>query len=150
MHDPPKDPENGTIRIEITDVFDLHTVSPKDVENVVEEYLFQANELGFKALRIIHGRGIGVQREIVRAVLSRTPFVASFRRCARRGGWLGSNRRDFALSCDTRKTVTNRTLIYPASVYSAVAMKLPTLLIGNRAARRPRLAGATNELAAHT
>jgi dsDNA-specific endonuclease/ATPase MutS2 len=88
MHDPPKDPENGTIRIEITDVFDLHTVSPKDVENVVEEYLFQANELGFKALRIIHGRGIGVQREIVRAVLSRTPFIASFGDApAEAGGW---------------------------------------------------------------
>ena len=88
MHDPPKDPENETIRIEITDVFDLHTVSPKDVENVVEEYLFQANELGFKALRIVHGRGIGVQREIVRSVLSRTPFVASFGDApAEAGGW---------------------------------------------------------------
>ena len=88
MNDPSKDPENGTIRIEITDVFDLHTVSPKDVENVVEEYLFQANELGFKVLRIIHGRGIGVQREIVRSVLSRTPFVASFGDApAEAGGW---------------------------------------------------------------
>jgi len=88
VHDPPKDPENETIRIEITDVFDLHTVSPKDVENVVEEYLFQANELGFKALRIVHGRGIGVQREIVRSVLSRTPFVASFGDApAEAGGW---------------------------------------------------------------
>lgn len=88
MYEPPKDPENGTIRIEITDVFDLHTVSPKDVENVVEEYLFQANELGFKALRIIHGRGIGVQREIVRTVLLRTPFVASFGDApAEAGGW---------------------------------------------------------------
>jgi dsDNA-specific endonuclease/ATPase MutS2 len=88
MHEPPEDPENGTIRIEITDVFDLHTVSPKDVESVVEEYLFQANELGFKALRIIHGRGIGVQREVVRSVLSRTPFVASFGDApAEAGGW---------------------------------------------------------------
>jgi dsDNA-specific endonuclease/ATPase MutS2 len=88
MHEPPKDTENGMIRIEITDVFDLHTVSPKDVENVVEEYLFQANELGFKALRIIHGRGIGVQREIVRSVLGRTPFVVSFGDApAEAGGW---------------------------------------------------------------
>jgi DNA-nicking Smr family endonuclease len=63
------------IQIPVTDVLDLHSVSPKDVRAVVEEYLFEANRLGLKALRIIHGRGIGVQRELVRAVLSRTPWV---------------------------------------------------------------------------
>ena len=76
------------VRIPITDVFDLHTVPPRDVKPVVEAYLEEAHKLGFKALRIIHGRGIGVQREMVRAVLGRTPFVASF--CdapAEAGGW---------------------------------------------------------------
>lgn len=86
--DPSAVPPEETIQLEVTDVFDLHTVSPRDVENVVEEYLFQANELGFKALRIIHGRGIGVQRELVRAVLARTQFVASFGDApAEAGGW---------------------------------------------------------------
>ncbi len=66
------------VRIPITDVFDLHTVSPRDVEGVVEEYLIEARSMGFKALRIIHGRGIGVQRETVRKVLARTEFVESF------------------------------------------------------------------------
>ncbi len=76
------------VRIPITDVFDLHTIAPREVEAVVEEYLIQANELGLKALRIIHGRGIGVQREIVRAVLRRTPFVATFGNApAEAGGW---------------------------------------------------------------
>jgi dsDNA-specific endonuclease/ATPase MutS2 len=80
------DPE--PIRIPITDVFDLHTVPPRDVQGVVEGYLLEANRLGLKALRIIHGRGIGVQREIVRAVLARTPFVAAFRDApAEAGGW---------------------------------------------------------------
>lgn len=65
-------------RIEITDVFDLHTVAPRDVKAVVEEYLTEAHRLGFRALRIIHGRGIGVQREIVRSILSRTAFVADY------------------------------------------------------------------------
>lgn len=76
------------LRIPITDVLDLHTVSPRDVPMVVEEYLIEANRLNLKALRIIHGRGIGVQREIVRKTLARTPFVASF--CdapAETGGW---------------------------------------------------------------
>jgi dsDNA-specific endonuclease/ATPase MutS2 len=80
--------ESEPIRIPITDVFDLHTVPPRDVQAVVEEYLFEANQLGLKVLRIIHGRGIGVQREIVRAVLARTQFVAEFRDApAEAGGW---------------------------------------------------------------
>ena len=76
------------IRIPITDVFDLHTIPPRDVKAVVEEYLLEAHRLGFRALRIIHGRGIGVQREMVRAVLARTPFVAGFQDApAEAGGW---------------------------------------------------------------
>jgi len=76
------------IRIPITDVFDLHTVPPRDVGPVVEEYLAEARRLGFTALRIIHGRGIGVQREIVRSILARTDFVAEFHDApAEAGGW---------------------------------------------------------------
>jgi dsDNA-specific endonuclease/ATPase MutS2 len=76
------------IRIPIGDVFDLHTVPPRDVKAVVEEYLIEARNAGFKALRIIHGRGIGVQREIVRSVLAKTEFVAEFRDApAEAGGW---------------------------------------------------------------
>ena len=69
-------------------MFDLHTVPPRDVRAVVEEYLIEAHRMGYRALRIIHGRGIGAQREIVRAVLSRTPFVTEFRDApAEAGGW---------------------------------------------------------------
>ena len=76
------------VEIPITDVFDLHTVPPRDVKPIVEEYLAEAKRLGFKAVRIIHGRGIGVQREIVRKVLARTPYVASFGDApAEAGGW---------------------------------------------------------------
>jgi dsDNA-specific endonuclease/ATPase MutS2 len=80
------DPE--PVRIPITDVFDLHTVPPRDVMAVVEEYLLEAHRLGFRALRIIHGRGIGVQREMVRTILARTRFVADFRDAPlEAGGW---------------------------------------------------------------
>lgn len=76
------------VRIPITDVFDLHSVPPRDVEGIVEAYLEEAHRLGLKALRIVHGRGIGVQREIVRAVLARTPFVAWYGDApAEAGGW---------------------------------------------------------------
>lgn len=80
--------EPEPIRIPITDIFDLHTVPPRDVKVVVEEYLIEAHRLGLKALRIVHGRGIGVQREIVRSVLARTEFVADFRDApSEAGGW---------------------------------------------------------------
>ena len=76
------------VRIPITDVFDLHTVPPRDVKPIVEEYLEEARRLGFKALRIIHGRGIGVQREMVRSILARTSFVESFSDAPMEaGGW---------------------------------------------------------------
>jgi dsDNA-specific endonuclease/ATPase MutS2 len=76
------------IRIPITGAFDLHTIAPRDVKAALEAYLDEARKLGLTALRIIHGRGIGVQREIVRAVLSRTEFVESFGDApAEAGGW---------------------------------------------------------------
>ena len=80
--------EPEPIRIPITDIFDLHTVPPRDVKDVVEAYLEEAHKLGLTALRIIHGRGIGVQREMVRTVLARTAYVASFSDApAEAGGW---------------------------------------------------------------
>jgi len=80
--------EDEPIKLEITDVFDLHTIAPRDVKAAVEAYLEEAHRLGFRAVRIVHGRGIGVQRETVRKVLSRTPFVSAFRDApAEAGGW---------------------------------------------------------------
>jgi dsDNA-specific endonuclease/ATPase MutS2 len=80
--------DDEPLRIPISDVFDLHTVRPQDVKETVEAYLEEAHCLGLKALRIIHGRGIGVQREIVRSVLSRTPYVLSFQDAPQEaGGW---------------------------------------------------------------
>jgi len=80
--------EDEPVRIPVTDVFDLHSVPPRDVEAVVEAYLEEAHSLGLRALRIIHGRGIGVQREIVRAVLARTEFVLAFGDAPpEAGGW---------------------------------------------------------------
>ncbi len=80
--------DDEPVRIPITDVFDLHTVPPRDVQAVVEAYLEEARALGFRHVRIIHGRGIGVQREMVRKVLERTAFVVEFRDApAEAGGW---------------------------------------------------------------
>jgi len=62
----------------IEDWIDLHTFRPEEVADVVEEYLYQALLKGFVRVRIIHGRGIGVQREIVHAILRKHRRVLSF------------------------------------------------------------------------
>src|SRR5271163_1386455 len=82
------DSEIEPIRVPIEDVLDLHSVSPKDIKPVVEEYLSEVHRLGFQVVRIVHGRGIGVQREMVRKILECTPFVASYGDApAEAGGW---------------------------------------------------------------
>ena len=78
------------VEIEITDVIDLHTIPPRDVKRVIEEYLHQAHQAGFCTVRIIHGKGIGVQREIVRTVLRSTPFVADWTDAPADAGGLGA------------------------------------------------------------
>ncbi len=72
-------------RIEVTDILDLHSIPPRDVQAAVEEYLAEARRLRFSVVRIVHGRGIGVQRDMVRAVLARTAFVMAFRDAPDRG-----------------------------------------------------------------
>lgn len=87
------DPENPfpePVEIEITDVFDLHTIPPRDVKRVVEEYLELAREKGFPVVRIIHGKGIGVQRELVRTILARTDFVLDWTDAPPEAGGFGA------------------------------------------------------------
>ncbi len=76
------------VNLPIEDAIDLHAFAPRDVKDVVASYLEAARESGFREVRIIHGRGIGSQREMVRALLSRHPQVASFADAPPdRGGW---------------------------------------------------------------
>jgi dsDNA-specific endonuclease/ATPase MutS2 len=76
------------IELPITDVIDLHSFRPAEVADVVREYLDAAYAKGLRDLRIIHGRGIGVQRRMVRVVLDRDPRVVSFGDAgAEAGGW---------------------------------------------------------------
>ncbi|MET0646343.1 MAG: Smr/MutS family protein [Pyrinomonadaceae bacterium] len=84
----PFDPFPEPVRLEIKDVFDLHSIPPREVRAVVEEYLREAHGRGYRQVRIIHGKGVGVQREAVRAVLARTPFVEHFKDAPpEAGGW---------------------------------------------------------------
>jgi DNA-nicking Smr family endonuclease len=66
------------MRIPIEDVLDLHTFNPRDIKSVVEEYVTAAWERGLREVRLIHGRGRGVQRGIVQQALERHPLVVEF------------------------------------------------------------------------
>ena len=86
----PYNPFPEPVEIPIKDVIDLHTIPPRDVKPVVEEYLQQALGAGFRTVRIVHGKGIGVQREIVRSILVRTPFVLNWTDAPPEAGGLGA------------------------------------------------------------
>lgn len=86
----PFNPFSEPVEIAITDIFDLHTIPPQDVKRVVEEYLEQARRAGFRGVRIIHGKGIGVQREMVRSVLAQTSFVEHWTDAPPEAGGLGA------------------------------------------------------------
>lgn len=74
--------------LEITDVLDLHSFLPREVPDVVRDYLDAAYEKGLRRLRIVHGRGAGVQRRTVRTLLERDPRVVEFGDApAAAGGW---------------------------------------------------------------
>ena len=74
--------------VPIEDRLDLHPFSPQDVRAVVEEYLYQCRDKGLSTVRIIHGRGTGTQRAIVRALVCKNPHVLRFSDSPpEAGGW---------------------------------------------------------------
>lgn len=80
--------EDKPIELEITGELDLHTFAPRDVPSVVEEYVRACRGRGILLVRLIHGRGKGVQRAEVRRALSRLPEVVSFEDAPPgSGGW---------------------------------------------------------------
>ena len=86
----PLNPFPEPVSIEIRDIIDLHTIPPRDVARLVEEYLHEARRAGFRSVRIIHGKGIGVQRETVRSILAHTPFVEDWTDAPLEAGGLGA------------------------------------------------------------
>ncbi len=81
------DPEQP-VEISVEDSIDLHSFPPRDVPDVVDAYLEEASNKGFTEVRLIHGRGIGVQRDRVQKLLARHPLVSGFHDAPPdRGGW---------------------------------------------------------------
>ncbi|HEV3216871.1 MAG TPA: Smr/MutS family protein [Vicinamibacterales bacterium] len=79
LPDPPDPPDNGRpLQIPIETSLDLHAFLPRDIPSVVDEYVRAAQGAGLREIRLIHGRGTGVQRGIVQHVLEEHPLVAEF------------------------------------------------------------------------
>ena len=76
------------VEIPIEDWIDLHTFSPKEIPSLLEDYLSECQKKGFREVRIIHGKGKGVQRAVVRSFLEKSPLVESFRQApVEAGSW---------------------------------------------------------------
>lgn len=71
-------PEGGSHDVPIEGTLDLHAFDPRDIRSVVDEYVTAAHEAGLREIRLIHGRGKGVQRGIVQQALERHPLVERF------------------------------------------------------------------------
>jgi dsDNA-specific endonuclease/ATPase MutS2 len=84
------DPFPAPVTVPVEDRLDLHPFAPREIPSVVTSYLEAAVEAGFGEVRLIHGRGKGVQRRRVHEVLARHPLVAEFRDAPPERGGLGA------------------------------------------------------------
>jgi dsDNA-specific endonuclease/ATPase MutS2 len=76
------------VKLPLEDWIDLHTFSPGDIPDLLESYLEECHKAGFKEVRIIHGKGIGVQRKIVKKFLQESLLIDSFSQAPpEAGGW---------------------------------------------------------------
>ena len=82
--------EDDAIEIPITDTLDLHPFRPNEIRDGAHEYLVEAHARGFRQVRLIHGRGIGMQRENIRKLLSTLDFVEAFHDADGSGGGWGA------------------------------------------------------------
>jgi DNA-nicking Smr family endonuclease len=81
-------PFPAPVVLPLADVLDLHPFAPGEIRSVVEEYLLECCTAGFSVVRLIHGKGRGVQRESIRALLARLPCVRAFHDAPpEAGGW---------------------------------------------------------------
>ena len=79
------------VELPLEDVLDLHPFAPEDLRYLINDYLDAAYEAGFPDVRIIHGKGIGAQRDIVRSLASRHPHVASIAAAPEEAGSWGAS-----------------------------------------------------------
>jgi len=82
--------EDAPVTIPIDGTLDLHTFNPREVKDLVPEYLAVCREKGILQARIIHGKGTGAMQRTVHSILARLPEVLSFRLAGEDGGGWGA------------------------------------------------------------
>ena len=86
----PVSDDDDPVEIPITDTLDLHPFQPGEIKDLAREYLIEAHARGFRQVRLIHGRGVGVQRERIRSLLETLDFVDGFTDADVSGGGWGA------------------------------------------------------------
>ena len=82
--------EDNPVKIPIEGVLDLHTFRPKEIKDLVPEYIEECARAGITNLRIIHGKGSGTLRRLVRSLLEKSPHVAGYKDADLGGGGWGA------------------------------------------------------------
>ncbi|HYH09230.1 MAG TPA: Smr/MutS family protein [Thermoanaerobaculia bacterium] len=82
--------DDSPVEIPITDTLDLHPFRPAEIQDVAREYLIEAHAIGLTQVRLIHGRGVGFQRERIRSLLRELDFVMDFQDADGSGGGWGA------------------------------------------------------------
>ena len=95
------------VKISIEDVLDLHTFRPKDIPDLIEDYLAECFKAGFYSVRIIHGKGKGIQKKRVQELLKKNPIVASFKDAPPEAGGWGATLVELRKNYDTEDSETN-------------------------------------------
>lgn len=90
MTDTDKMDENKVVQVAIDGILDLHNFSPKDMKDLIPEYLAECRKAKIYQVRLIHGKGIGNLRRTVHAILNRLPQVKAFKLADERGGGWGA------------------------------------------------------------
>ncbi|MCB9480421.1 MAG: Smr/MutS family protein [Desulfobacteraceae bacterium] len=81
---------NKPVSIEITNELDLHNFNPKEIEDLVEEYIYQCVKLDILEIRIIHGKGKGILKKKVQNILAKNPYVKNFKTASPTSGFWGA------------------------------------------------------------
>lgn len=95
------------VKLKIEDVLDLHTFRPKDIPDLLEDYFIECLKAGIYCVRIIHGKGKGVQKRRVQGLLEKNPKVMAFKEAPPEAGGWGATLVELSRNLDTEDSKEN-------------------------------------------
>ena len=90
------------VKLPIEDVLDLHTFHPNDIPNLLEDYFTECIKAGIHSVRIIHGKGKGIQKRRVQGLLEKNSMVAAFKEAPPEAGGWGATLVELNRNIDTK------------------------------------------------